>query len=131
MPAEIQLAASRIASINPATGEVLGEIDCAGPTEVRAAVAGARAAQRGWAAWGLHNRLRVLREFQRLLLAEKQAVARCITQEAGKPYVESLLTEVHVVLDAARYLLDNAFAVLRDEKLPYGNFAVRAKSGKI
>ena len=38
MPTDLQLGVSRIASVNPATGEVLGELDCAGPTEVRAAV---------------------------------------------------------------------------------------------
>src|SRR2546421_13030779 len=48
MPTELQPAISRIASVNPATGEVLGELDCAGPTEVRAAVARARTAQPDW-----------------------------------------------------------------------------------
>jgi len=131
MPADVQLAVSRIASVNPATGEVLGELDCAGPTEVRAAVARARAAQQDWNAWGVKNRVKVLRRFQQLLLGRKHDVARRITQEAGKPYVESLLTEVLVVLDAARFLIDNAFSLLRDEKLPYGNLAVNAKSGRI
>jgi succinate-semialdehyde dehydrogenase/glutarate-semialdehyde dehydrogenase len=131
MPTDVQLAVSRIASVNPATGEVLGELDCAGPTEVRAAVARARAAQPDWNAWGVRNRVKALRRFQQILLANKQEVARHITQEAGKPYVDSLLTEVLVVLDAARFLIESAFAVLREEKLPYGNLAVNAKSGRI
>src|SRR5262245_64795907 len=101
MPADLQFAVSRIASINPATGEVLGELDCAGAAEVRAAVARARAAQPEWHNWGIQNRIRVLRRFQQLLLARKNDVALRITQEAGKPVVESLLTEVLVVLDAA------------------------------
>jgi acyl-CoA reductase-like NAD-dependent aldehyde dehydrogenase len=131
MPTDLQLAVSRIASLNPATGEVLGELDCAGPTEVRAAVARARAAQPDWSAWGVRNRVLVLRNFQQILLANKEDVARRITQEAGKPYVESLLTEVLVVLDAARFLIQDAYAVLREEKLPHGNLAVSAKSGRI
>jgi succinate-semialdehyde dehydrogenase/glutarate-semialdehyde dehydrogenase len=131
MPTDLQLAVSRIASVNPATGEVLGELDCAGPTEVRAAVARARAAQRDWNAWGIRNRVRVLRRFQQLLLARKADIARRITQEAGKPYVESLLTEVLVVLDAARFLAGNAYTILREEKLPHGNPALKTKSGRI
>ncbi len=131
MPADIQFEVSRLASINPATGEVLGEVDCAGPAEVHAAVARARAAQPDWNAWGVRNRVGVLRRFQQILLAEKADVARRITQEAGKPYVEALLTEVLVVLDAARFLIEHAFSILREERLPYGNLAVNAKSGRI
>jgi len=131
MPTDLQLAVSRVASVNPATGEVLGELDCAGPTEVRAAVARARAAQSDWNAWGIRTRVKVLRRFQQLLLARKAEVARRITQEAGKPYVESLLTEVLVVLDSARFLVENAYAILREEKLPHGNPALKTKSGRI
>ncbi|HSZ64064.1 MAG TPA: aldehyde dehydrogenase family protein [Terriglobales bacterium] len=122
---------SRIASVNPATGEVLGELDSAGPTEVRAAVSRARAAQPDWNAWGIRTRVRVLRRFQQILLARKTDIARRITQEAGKPQVEALLTEVLVVLDAARFLIDNAFEILRDEKLAHGNLAMKSKSGRI
>jgi acyl-CoA reductase-like NAD-dependent aldehyde dehydrogenase len=131
MPADVEFAVSRIASVNPATGEVLGELDSAGPAEVRAAVARARAAQTDWSAWGIRNRVRVLRRFQQILLAHKTDIARRITQEAGKPVVEALLTEVLVVLDAAGFLIDNSFAILCDEKLAHGNLALKTKSGRI
>src|ERR1035437_7208062 len=39
MATNLEFAVSRLASVNQATGEVLGERDSAGPTEVRAAVA--------------------------------------------------------------------------------------------
>lgn len=122
---------SRVVSVNPATGEVLGELDSAGPTEVRAAVALARAAQPEWNAWGIRNRVRMLRRFQQILLAHKTDIATRITREAGKPAVEALLTEVLVVLDAARFLIDNAYAILSEEKLPHGNLVMKAKSGHI
>ena len=131
MATNVEFAVSRIASVNPATGEVLGELDSAGPTEVRAAVARARAAQPDWNAWGIHRRIKILRRFQQILLAHKTDIARRITQEAGKPAVEALVTEVLVVLDAARFLIDNAFAILREEKLPHGNLALKTKSGRI
>ncbi|HKM46823.1 MAG TPA: aldehyde dehydrogenase family protein [Terriglobales bacterium] len=131
MATNLEFAVSRIASVNPATGEVLGELDSAGPTEVHAAVARARAAQPDWNAWGIRNRVRVLRRFQQILLAHKTDIARRITQEAGKPVVEALLTEVLVVLDAARFLIGNAYAILREAKLPHGNPALQAKSGRI
>jgi len=131
LQADVQFAVSRIASVNPATGEVLGELEGAGPTEVRAAVARARAAQPAWNAWGVRARTRVLRRFQQILLARKADIARRITQEAGKPEVEALLTEVLVVLDAARFLIGHGFSLLREERLPHGNPALKTKSGRI
>jgi acyl-CoA reductase-like NAD-dependent aldehyde dehydrogenase len=131
MATDLQVAVSRIASTNPATGEVLGELDCAGPIEVHAAVARARAGQREWGKLGVRNRVKIVRRFQQILLAQKSDIARRITQEAGKPYVESLLTEVLVVLDAARFLVENAYALLKEERLPHGNPALKAKSGRI
>src|SRR5260370_41719601 len=129
MAPDVEIAVSRIASVNPATGEVLGELDSAGPTEVRAAVARARAAQPDWNGWGIRSRIKILRRFQQILLAHKTDIARRITQEAGKPAVEALVTEVLVVLDAARFLIDNAFAILREENLPHGNLALNTTPG--
>lgn len=131
MATDVQFAMSRIASVNPATGEVLGELDSAGPTEARAAVARARVAQPDWHARGIRKRIQVLRRFQQILLARKSSIARRITEEAGKPEVEALITEVLVVLDAARFLIENGFAILRDERLPHGNPALKSKSGRI
>jgi len=131
MPADVQLAVSRIASVNPATGEVLGELDCAGPAEVHAAVSQARISQPEWAASGIRTRIKTIRRFQQLLLARKDDIARRITQEMGKPYVESLLTEVLVVLDAARFVVENAYSFLRDERVAHGNPATKTKSGRI
>jgi acyl-CoA reductase-like NAD-dependent aldehyde dehydrogenase len=131
MAANIEFAVSRIASVNPATGEVLGELDSAGPAEVRAAVARARAAQADWNRWGIRNRIKVLDRFQQILLRRKTDIARRITQEAGKPLVEALLTEVLVALDASRFLVENAFAILREEKLVHGNLAMKTKAGRI
>src|SRR6266403_2073590 len=131
MATNVEFALSRVASVNPATGEVLGELDTAGPAEVRAAVFRARTAQPDWNALGVRKRVGVLRRFQQILLAHKTDVARRITQEAGKPVIEALLTEVLVVLDAARFLIENAFAILREEKLPHGNIALKTKSGRI
>jgi acyl-CoA reductase-like NAD-dependent aldehyde dehydrogenase len=129
MATDLQIAARKILSVNPATGEVLGEFECAGEAEVEAAVTRARAAQADWAELGLRRRIAVLREFQGKLHAKKSEIATTITREAGKPLVEALVTEVLVVLDAVRFLIDNAWALLRDEPVPHGNLAAKLKTG--
>jgi len=131
MATDVQIAARRVSSVNPATGEVLRELECAGDAEVQAAVARARTAQPAWAEAGLRQRITVLREFQRRLHERKSEIARAITQEAGKPVAEALTTEVLVVLDAARFLIDNAYHLLRDEEVPHGNLATKLKRGRL
>jgi succinate-semialdehyde dehydrogenase/glutarate-semialdehyde dehydrogenase len=129
MATDLQIAVRRVASVNPANGEVLRELECAAEAEVQAAVAQAREAQGVWAALSVGKRVEILREFQRLLQERKAEVARLITREAGKPYVEALLTEVVVVLDAARFVIENAHAFLRDEPVPHGGIAMKTKRG--
>jgi acyl-CoA reductase-like NAD-dependent aldehyde dehydrogenase len=127
----LQIATRNISSINPATSEVLHQFQCATTDEVQAAVTHARAAQPAWAELGIRKRIAVLREFQQNLHARKEQIAEAITREAGKPIAEALTTEVLVVLDAARFLIDHAYRFLRDEPIPHGNLATKLKSGTL
>jgi len=124
-------AALKIVSVNPATGEPLCELKCCTAEDVSAAVERAKSAQPAWAELGVKKRIAILREFQKKLHEKKSEIATAITREAGKPVAEALVTEVLVVLDAARFLIDNAYQVLRDEPLPHGNLATKLKSGRL
>src|SRR5437588_8872515 len=131
MATDLQIAVRRVASLNPATGEVLREFDCADEAEVCGAVVRARDAQRAWDGLGVRRRIALLKNFQRLLHERKSAIAKLITQEAGKPYVEALTTEVLLVLDAVRFHVQNAEKFLRDEPVRHGNLAMKQKAGRI
>jgi acyl-CoA reductase-like NAD-dependent aldehyde dehydrogenase len=131
MSTEAIIAARKITSVNPATQEELRTFACATEAEVHAVVARARAAQAGWSGLGVRRRVEILREFQRLLHENKSEVARVITNEAGKPYVEALLTEVLVALDAARFLIENGVELLREQSVPHGSLAMKTKSGRL
>jgi succinate-semialdehyde dehydrogenase/glutarate-semialdehyde dehydrogenase len=117
--------------VNPATGAVLREFESASESQVQSAVARASAAQVAWAEIGARRRIAVLREFQRRLHERTSEIAAAITQEAGKPVAEALTTEVLVVLDAARFLIDNAYRLLDDEPVPHGNLATKLKRGRL
>ncbi len=131
MATDLQIVARKIASVNPATGEILRELDCAGEVEVHSAVQRARTAQLAWSEFGLKKRIEVIREFQALLYGKKSEIAAAITREVGKPLAEALVTEVLVVLDAARFLIDNAWALLRDEPVPHANIVTKLKTGSL
>ena len=126
-----QVAGQKVVSRDPATNEALREFDCASEQAVLEVVGRAKRAQPGWAKLGVKKRVSVLRNFQRLLQENKAEVAELISRETGKPYVEALTTEIIVVLDSVRFLAENAFALLGDERLPHGNIAMKTKSGRI
>ena len=67
MATDVQIGTRKVISTNPATGEVLRELECVADAEVRAAVERAHEAQRAWAGLEVGKRVGVLRNFQRLL----------------------------------------------------------------
>ncbi|HZP16329.1 MAG TPA: aldehyde dehydrogenase family protein [Terriglobales bacterium] len=131
MTVETDITARKLSVMNPATGALLRELECAEASHVRDAALRARNAQAAWQATPVRNRLTIVSRFQKLLNDRKTQVARTITSEAGKPVAEALLTEVLVVLDAARFLLQESYGFLRDEPVPHGSMATRAKKGRL
>ena len=132
MATEAQIAsAATLVSTNPATGEVLGELPCATPEDVRNAVLRAKAAQPRWQATSVADRIAVLRRFQRLLSDRRDSVSQLICREVGKPTAEALATEVLVVLDATEFCIRHAHGFLRVKPLPHGNILMNIKRGKL
>jgi betaine-aldehyde dehydrogenase len=88
------VAGERLASFNPATGELLGYVPVAGPAEVDAAVAAARAAQPRWAALSGAERARILRRAAEILRARNDELAALETRDTGKPIQETRVVDV-------------------------------------
>ena len=120
-----------IISINPASGQKLGELACATPEQVQAAVCRARQAQGAWQALPVGDRLAVLKRFRRSLSEQRDQVAKLISQEAGKPTAEALTTEILVVLDTAEFCVRHAHRFLRDQPLTHANLAMKTKRGRL
>ncbi len=78
-----------LVSHDPATGEVVGEVEITTPAHVVAAVERARAAQAGWAALGLEGRRAVLGRAAGLIEAAVAEVADLMQREMGKPRAEA------------------------------------------
>src|SRR5581483_5858079 len=106
---------------NPATGETLAEIPAATRADVQAAVARARAAQPAWAARGVEERAALLRAFQAELLADREEMARLVSQETGKPFVEALGVDVLAALDSVKWAATHGPKVLRPERTRLSN----------
>jgi betaine-aldehyde dehydrogenase len=102
-PAGAPARAGRFASINPATGEVLGHVTAAGPAMVNAAVRAAKQSQQAWAGMTGTERGRVLRRAADLLRARNQELAELETRDTGKPIQETRVVDVASGADCLEY----------------------------
>ncbi len=99
---------------NPATGKKLAELAADSPASVAAKAAAARAAQPGWAATPLAERLATIVRFRALVVAELDSLARTLTEEVGKPISQSR-SELNGLLPRIDFFVEQAGAALRDE----------------
>lgn len=92
-----------LTSINPATGEVLAQLEIAGPAAIDIAVAKAQAAQKKWAAMTGTERGRILRRAADLLRARNKELADLETRDTGKPIQETSVVDVISGADCLEY----------------------------
>jgi betaine-aldehyde dehydrogenase len=106
-------------TINPATGEVLGEIKVDGAAEVAAAVARASEAQKQWASLPGVARGRILRRAADILRARNAELAELETRDTGKPIQETSAVDVISGADCLEYYAGLA-ATIAGEYLDLG-----------
>lgn len=93
----------RTTSSNPArTGEAVAEVLLGDAGTFVAACRAAREAQREWASVPAPIRSGVIKKIGRLVESNKEALARLVTREIGKPYTESL-GEVQEIIDTCDF----------------------------
>jgi succinylglutamic semialdehyde dehydrogenase len=81
---------SEIASHDPCTGEVVWRGPATAPAELAAITARARRGFQAWSERPLADRIAVARAFAGLVKQRREAMARLISRETGKPYWETL-----------------------------------------
>jgi len=90
-------------TINPATGEVLAQVEIAGEREVEMAVEAARRGQKIWAAKTGAERGRILGRVAALLRARNDELAELETLDTGKPIQETVAVDVLSGADCIEY----------------------------
>ncbi len=101
-----------IVSYNPSTGAELGRVSETPPTEIRAAVERARAAQPLWSAQSVEERAQALGRLRDLVVAQAELLAEAISAETGKTRAEALAMEVLVIADLMTYFGKRAPKIL-------------------
>lgn len=108
-----------LASTDPATGEVVGEVPVTPVEDVPRMVAAARAAQPAWARLGHEGRATLLERASTIFEERAEELARLITREMGKPLGEARL-EVRSLSTGVRHHLDEIGAALAPEHVEDG-----------
>src|SRR5215212_4227212 len=97
--------AGTLRSVNPAnTDEVVAEVQLADADTFVEACRTARRAQEAWARTPAPQRGRAIQQIGRLVEDNKEALARIVTREIGKPYSESL-GEVQEIIDTCNFFI--------------------------
>src|SRR5258706_3311830 len=107
----------RIVSKNPATGEVLGDVPDLGAADVKAAVARAREAQRGWSTVPVKERAARVGRFRDQIVQGAAELCELIVRECGKTRSEALSMEVMLIADLATYFCKRAPKILAPERI--------------
>jgi acyl-CoA reductase-like NAD-dependent aldehyde dehydrogenase len=120
---------SALESFNPATGELIGSVETLTPAKVQAVVDDVAEVQPFWAALTLQDRARYMRRACDVLLEDMDELAELLTNEQGKPRVESYTMELLPTVDSLKWIADNGPEILSDEKLSMPIF-LKSKSAK-
>jgi acyl-CoA reductase-like NAD-dependent aldehyde dehydrogenase len=111
----------RIVKFNPATLELVGEVECTDVSEVPKAVERARAAQRSWAETPLKERRDRLRELQGWVVRHQVEIARTVCEETGKPRLEAINVDVMAALSVGRFGIEEMDRLFRPTKVDLGD----------
>src|SRR5688500_15130807 len=100
--------------INPATEEVIRELNEDDAASIARKAECARAAQREWARTPLATRLDVVRRFGELLADRTESLAALLTSEMGKPIRQSR-NELNAMQGRIAFFLENTERAIADE----------------
>jgi acyl-CoA reductase-like NAD-dependent aldehyde dehydrogenase len=116
-------------SFNPATGELVGTVETITPAKVQGIVDEVAEVQPFWAALTLDDRARYMRRAVDVLLSDLDEITELLTNEQGKPRVESYTMELLPTVDSLKWIADNGPRILSDEKLSMP-LILKSKSAK-
>jgi acyl-CoA reductase-like NAD-dependent aldehyde dehydrogenase len=123
-------AASTLESFNPATGELVGSVATITPEQVQGVVDDVARIQPAWGELSLADRSRYLRRAADALLDDLDEIAELLTNEQGKPRVESYTMELLPTVDALNWCAKNGPKILADEKVRMSQAFLMSKKSR-
>jgi len=107
-----------IKSVNPATGECIKKYPTSSKQEVKKAVLKAREVFGSWSETPIPERIKHLSCIRKTLIKDQDHIVELISQQTGKTYVESLMSDILPTLELISYYEENAIKILKPENRP-------------
>ncbi|MEE2750273.1 MAG: aldehyde dehydrogenase family protein [Myxococcota bacterium] len=101
----------------PATGQLLANVRVDNASDVEAAVARARDAQKAWAQRPIQERSRILLKFRDLVLERGDELTELLSMECGKPRMEAYMAEIFTLVDLTTYFAKRAKRILKRKNI--------------
>ncbi len=108
---------AHITSKNPATGEILAEIECTPSAALSSIFTNANSAQTQWAAMSTKKRSRYLYQLREIIIHRSEEIIDLISKENGKPKFEALSSDIIPVIYALTHFAKHAPSLLKDKKI--------------
>jgi succinate-semialdehyde dehydrogenase/glutarate-semialdehyde dehydrogenase len=109
---------STLLSKNPATGEIIQELELTPIDSLPEIFSRGRSAQKYWGAIPLKNRAKYLIQLREVLIQRADELIDLISQENGKPHFESMANEIIPAADTLTYFAKKAPKILKDKRIP-------------
>src|ERR1700758_4765651 len=107
----------KIETINPTTGRVISSYESMSIDEIGLITKNAQHAFEKWRKKEILERCDYIRDLAKILIRNKDRYARIVTEEMGKPIIQSI-AEIDKCALVCEYYSENAEAFLRDEIVP-------------
>ncbi|KAI4278464.1 MAG: hypothetical protein L6R38_005247 [Xanthoria sp. 2 TBL-2021] len=121
---------SAIQCYNPATGQLLGQVNPATPDGIDRAVARAADAQKEWATTTFRQRRKVLGTMLKFILDNQEDIATVACLDSGKTKVDAMLGEILVTIEKLKWTIQHGEKALRPERRPT-NFLMMYKHNEV
>jgi acyl-CoA reductase-like NAD-dependent aldehyde dehydrogenase len=102
--------------INPATEEIIGEIQEDNKQSLQGKYQSLKKAQQPWSALGINHRVKILQKFSTELENQIETLAFILTSEVGKPLQQSR-NEINGARTRIKWLTENAEKYLSEEEM--------------
>jgi succinate-semialdehyde dehydrogenase/glutarate-semialdehyde dehydrogenase len=118
-------------SINPATGEVIGNFPIHSLDDFKQVIEKARQAQKDWQLIPLKKRIKHIRKIAAYIFENADRLSRLISEDNGKTIMEAFASEVIPSIMAAKYDCKMATKWLKNRKLKRSNIFFIYKKCKV
>ncbi|PSR93852.1 Aldehyde/histidinol dehydrogenase [Coniella lustricola] len=109
---------SAIQCYAPATGQFLGFINAATPSDIDQAIDAAEAAQKKWVSTSFRERRKVLRSMLQYVLDNQEEICRVACVDSGKTMVDAQLGEVLVTVEKLQWTITHGEKALAPSRRP-------------